>query len=109
MMSRPGRNLGPFHPERVEIFPEGLDVRRGKFVDANVLFRRFVDYSIVDIGEIEDMRYLIAFEFQIAPQDVAEDERAKVTDVCKIPNRRTADVHPDTPFLERMKLLGLSG
>jgi hypothetical protein len=43
--------------------------------------------------------------FQITPQDIAENESAKVADVSEIPNRRPANVHPHFAFFQRVKLV----
>jgi hypothetical protein len=108
MMRRPRRHLRPLIAESVEIFPKILNVRCGKFIDADPACRRFVDNAVINIGQVKDVRYLIPFEFQIPPQNVAENERAKVANMGKIPDRRPADIHPHFAFLKRVKFFDLS-
>lgn len=67
MLGRPGRNLGPLVAECVKIFPKILDKGRGKFVDAYILFGSLIDNPVIDIGQIKDVRQIVAFEFEISP------------------------------------------
>src|SRR5215203_886401 len=108
-MGRTRRHLRPLHAESVEVFPERLDIGLGEIVDADVSLCGFVNDAVVDIRQVEDVGYFETFEFQVAPQNVAEDERAKVSDMRKIPNRRAADIHPDMALFHRVKFLDLSG
>ena len=63
-------------------------------------FARLVDDPIVNVGQIKNVRQFIAFKLQIPPQNIAKNERPKVADVSKIPNRRSANIHPDFVVLE---------
>ena len=78
---------------------------RREFVDRDLLFRRFVDDAVVNVGKVENVRKFITFVFEVPPQNVAEDEGSKVADVGKIPDGGPAYVHPHDAFFKRMELL----
>ncbi len=105
MMSRTRRHLGTLHAESVEIFPKSLDKRSGKIVNADILFCRLVYNAVVNVGQIKNVRYIVASELQIAPQNIAKNKRPKIADMSKIPNRGPADIHSDFASLDRLKFL----
>ena len=51
------------------------------------------------------MRHFVPLVFQIPPQDIAENKRAKIANVREIPNGRPADVHPHFAALKRLEFL----
>ncbi len=91
-MRRPRSNFRSLKSERVKIFPKRFDKRLGEFVNRLSGFFRFVDNAVVNVGQIKNVRQIVAFEFQVTPQNVAERERAEIADVRETPNRRTANV-----------------
>ena len=67
------------------------------------------EWAIIDVGQVKDMRQLIAFVSEITPQNIPEQKRSKIPDVREIPDRWPADIHAHTVIFKRMKFLDLSG
>ena len=72
---------------RLELAGE-LPERRAGLADA-------LDNLVVHVGDIHHLRDGIAFEVQITPHQVAEDERAPIADVREVIDGRAAAVHAD--------------
>ena len=69
-----------------------LPERGAGFADA------FDDF-VLDVGDVHNVSHGVAFELEIAPDQVGEDKRAKIADVCEVVHRRPTAVHPH--FLAR--------
>src|SRR5438045_4082863 len=107
MLRRPRSNVRTFITQRIEIFPEILNIRLGKFIDRNAARVRLVDDPIVNVRQIKDVRQLVTLELQIPPQNVTKNERSKVADMREIPNRRPAHIHPDLVVAQSLEFLDL--
>jgi len=64
---------------------------------------------IVDIGDVHHVPNLVAFESQVALQNVLEHKSSKVPDVGMVVDRRPTRVHSYVVLDERVKLLYFAG
>ena len=75
----------------------------GKLSDRNPFFIGTPDHFVVDIREILDEGYLIAFPFQLSSQHVKSNKRPCVSDMEIIIYRWAAGIDPCLPFMDRLK------
>jgi hypothetical protein len=105
---RARHDLGSFAAERVEVFPERVDVLRGVLVDRQAGFLRLRDDAIFDVRDVHHVRDLVAFEFQIAANDVGRDGAAEIADVAVFPDGWTTVIEPHLAFVDWAKLFNAS-
>ena len=109
-VTRGARNdLRPFATERIEVFPERVDVLRGVVVDAQSGFLRLGDDAVFDVRDVHHVRDLEAFELQVATQDVGGDGRTEVADVAVVPDGWTTVIEANFAFAHGAKLFNLAG
>ena len=105
-VTRCARNdFGPFAAERVEVFPERVDVVRGVVVDAQAGLLRLGDDAVVHVSDIHHVRDFVAFELQVTTQDVGGDGAAEVSDVAVIPDGWTAVIEADFALVAAGEIL----
>src|SRR5215213_5688420 len=102
-------NVWAFAAERVEVFPERVDVLRGVFVDRQTGLLRLGDDSVLDVSDVHDVSDFVAFEFQVTAYDVCGNGAAEVADVAVIPDGGTAVVETDLAFAQRAKFFDPAG
>src|SRR5215813_7479896 len=109
-MTRGARNqVGTFTAERIEVFPERLDVDCGVVVDTQAGLLRLGDDAVFDVRDVHHVRDFKAFEFQIATQNVGSDSAAKVADVTVIPDGWAAVVETDLALPHGAKFFDATG
>src|SRR5215213_2304724 len=104
-----GDNVRALAAERVEIFPQRVDVLRGVFVDCQAGLLRLGDDAVFDVSDIHHVRDFVAFELQVSTHDVGGDSAAKVADVAVIPDGRPAVIEADLAFAQRAKFFDATG
>src|SRR5690349_15636859 len=87
-----GNDLGSLAAERLEVFPEGIDVLGCVIVDTQTGFMRLSDDTVVNVSDIHHVSNVEAFELEISTQNVGGDGAAKVSDVTVVPDGWTAVV-----------------
>src|ERR1051325_4897613 len=109
-VTRGARNdVGTFATERVEVFPQRLNVDRGVVVDTQAGFLRLGDDAVFNVSDVHYVRDFEAFVFQVAAQDVGGDGAAEVADVAVIPDSRAAVIEPDLTFARGPKFFDATG
>src|SRR4029450_56740 len=87
----------------VEVFPKCVDVLCRVVVDAHARGLRLRDDAVFNVGDIHDVRHVIAFELEIPAKYVGCDRRTEVTDVTVIPNRGATGIETNLTLSQRMK------
>ena len=106
MVCRTRRDFRPFVSERVKIFPKVLNEWRSEFVNADISGGGLIYDPIVDVRQVENVLNLKSL--QIPPKNIGKNERAKVANMCEIPNCRPANVHPYRVIFQRPKFFRLT-
>ena len=93
--------------QRLQVLEERRFVFAGEFAQRRLRFADALDDLVVHVRDVHHVRDLEAFEFEVAPDEVAEDERAPVADVREVIDRRPAAIHADllAGRIERDELL----
>ena len=86
-----------------------LDIFFGVFADGDSGGGGIVDDAIVHVGEVHHLDDAKAARKQKAPQDVLEDEGAKIADVREVVDRGAAGVDADFALVERLEGLEAAG
>src|SRR5437763_17149734 len=108
-MTRRARcDIGALATKCVEVFPKCIDVFRRVLIERLSGLVGLSDDPIIHIGQVHDGSYAQAFEFQVAPNQIRGDGRAKITDMAVIPNRQPAVIKLRLAFDERTKLFKLT-
>ncbi len=84
---------------------ERIAERLGQLLEADTLSHGRLDRPVVHVGEIPHLDDLVPFPFQVAAQDVLEEEGPEVPDVGGVVDRGSAGVDADAPPLQRLELL----
>jgi hypothetical protein len=79
----------------------GFDEALGKIADGDAHLAGAIDHFVVNVGEILNVSDAVTAMFQVAPQDVKDDEGSGVADVKEVVDRRAADVKRDLALPER--------
>src|ERR1051325_227381 len=95
MLGGAGRLIRGTTIKSFEIFEKGLLEAPGKIPKRGFGFTNAFDDFVVDVRDVHDMTDAESFEIEVAPHEVGENERAPVSDVGEIINRRSAAVHAD--------------
>ena len=86
------RHVGTANPQRVSVLVIFRDETRGQVGDLDPLRVGAIDHLVVDIREVLDEGDLVARVFQVAAQDVKDDEGPRVADMEEVVDRRAAAV-----------------
>ena len=98
----------PFPAQGVEVLEEILQIFVGVIAQTHLFSRRSRDDLVIDIGDVHDVMKLIAAILEISTEQIGEKEGPKVADMCKIIDRRAADVDPDARRIERVEIFGFA-
>ena len=67
----------------------------GKFAQRGFRFADALDDFVLHVRDVHDVMDVVAFEFEIAADQIAENKRAPVSDVGEVIDRRPAAIHAD--------------
>lgn len=81
--------------EEVHVGEEGLLQFLGELGEGGLGFPDAADDFVFDVGDIHDVEDIVAAEFEVAAEEVGEDEGAEVADVGAVIDRWAAAVHAD--------------
>lgn len=81
--------------EEVHVGEEGLLQFPGELGEGGLGFPDAANDFVFDVGDIHDVEDIVAAEFEVAAEEVGEDERAEVPDVGAVIDRGAAAVHAD--------------
>ena len=106
----PGRARGVLRTaaaERVEVFEKFRLVSGRVFLARAAGLADALDDFVLHIRDVHHVGEDVTLEFQIAPDQVGEDERPEIADVREVVHRRPAAVHADlfAGRVERRKFL----
>src|SRR4051794_31431022 len=106
---RPRIDGGVLDPEILPVFVKGVDVVLHVLPERDPLLPSGIDRPVVDVGQIHDMKNVVAAGLEPAPEEVLEQEGPKVSDVGVVVDRWAAGVERDPARLERLERLDLAG
>ena len=101
-MRRPDPQVGAVLEERLRV---GL----GVFCQRRARRRRRFDGAVVDVGEVHDVKHLVARGLEVAAQQVLEEEGPEVPEVGVVPDGRPARVERDARRREGLERLDGAG
>src|SRR5687767_8117134 len=109
MSSRAGHDVRPFTTQRIEVFPQGLDVFGGVVVYCESSFLGLGDDAVFDVGDVHHVCDVVTLELQVATNNVRGYSRAEVPDVAIVPDGRATVIETDFALAHGTKLFELPG
>ena len=91
--------------ERFQVFEKRSLVFAGKIAQRRFGFADAADDFVFHVRDVHHVRDGVALEFESAPDEIAEDERAPVADMRKVVDSRPAAIHADSALAGRREIL----
>ena len=95
------QRIRPGHPQGVRVGEESRQVPIGQLVDPDPLLRRPADDLVVDVGDVHNPSNGVTTPAEMADEQVREQERPKVADVCRPVDGGATRVDADAILAER--------
>ena len=111
MLRRPRRLVRLPAIKLFQIIEKGRLERSSKFAQRSFCLAHPLDDLVIDVRDIHHVLDGVAFEFEVAPDQIAKNERSPIADVSEIINGRPAAVHPhfSAGRIKRNELLDRAG
>ena len=101
--------MGRHDAEIVPVLEEGGDERRHQRLDRHRALSRLADDPVVHVGEVHDVKHLVAARLEPAPEQVDQEEGPEIPDVGVVPDRRAAGIQGDPGRFLGMEFLDPPG
>ncbi len=93
----------------LEVFEVIVRHLLGEGFDRGSFFSSLVDEFVINVGDVDDPVDRIARVFEISFDRIEDDRPDHVPDMCRLVNRRPAQIHADLAWLDRFKILFCPG
>ena len=103
MIRGQGQIVGGLDSQKVHLAEKSVDVLLGELLDGDAFFMRFLDRLVFDVGEVHPPLDPPALVFQIADQDVLEQEGPEIPDMGPLIDRRSAGEEGHDPIANGLK------
>ena len=110
LIGRSGKLVRALDSQRSDIFKKCLFKLNSEFCEWNFRFTGSADSFVVHVGDVHDAMHLVTAQFEMSLEQIFEDIRPKISDMCAAVDGRSTSVDTNLSFsgIARLKFFELT-
>ena len=104
-----GKLICPFDPQCFDIFEERFFKLRSRFCEGNSSLTSAADRLVINVSDVHDASHFVTAQFEVPLEQIFEDIRTKISDMCTAVYRRPTGINCDLASgVTRLEILELT-